>query len=237
MLLSHLNGATTIGSQAHGFLDNLGVPQRGETARAGVRFFKRVFDIVAVTVGGLFILPLIAVVALLIKIQSPGPVFFRQERVGLNGRRFRVWKFRTMVCDADKALADHLAANPAAREEYERNRKLRNDPRVTSIGRWLRKTSMDELPQLWNVLRGEMTLVGPRPIMTDEIDRWGDRFDSYCAVTPGITGLWQVSGRNETTFAERVDLDAFYVSNYSLWLDLYILVLTIKVVMFRQGAY
>ena len=142
-----------------------------------------------------------------------------------------------MVCDADAVLQTYLAANPQARAEWERDHKLKRDPRVTWIGRLLRQTSLDELPQLWNVLRGEMSLVGPRPIVDDEIRKYGDVFLEYTRVLPGITGLWQVSGRNNTTYDERVSLDAFYVGNWSVWLDLYILFRTIRVVLLREGAY
>jgi Undecaprenyl-phosphate galactose phosphotransferase WbaP len=236
MLLAHLGATAVVGSQAAGFLDRLRAPSPGG-AQAAQRLAKRTVDVVAVVVGGLLVLPLILLIAALIKLQSPGPVFYQQERIGRHGRRFKVWKFRTMVRDADKILEDSLAASPERRREWQLNHKLQNDPRVTSLGRWLRKTSLDELPQLWNVLRGEMSLVGPRPIVTKEIEKYGDRFARYCAVTPGMTGLWQVSGRNDTTYAERVDLDSYYAGNWSLWLDLYILLLTVKVVLFRQGAY
>lgn len=236
LLLSHLSGASTIGGQASGFLDRLASAEPN-AAGSSMRLVKRGIDVFAACVGGVLILPLVAAIAILIKLQSPGPVFFCQDRIGRNGSRFRVWKFRTMICDADKALAEYLAANPAAREEYARVHKLKDDPRITSIGHWLRKTSLDELPQLWNVLLGQMTLVGPRPIMPFESAKYGDRFKYYCAATPGMTGLWQVSGRNDTTYDERVYLDTLYVSSWSVWLDMYILVLTIKVVLFRQGAY
>jgi lipopolysaccharide/colanic/teichoic acid biosynthesis glycosyltransferase len=133
-------------------------------------------------------------------------------------------------------LEEYLAAHPACREEWERDHKLRFDPRVTAIGRLLRKTSLDELPQLWNVLRGQMSLVGPRPILASEIPDFGPEFEAFCSVLPGITGMWQVSGRNQTTYAEHVELDGFYARNWSLSLDLHILMLTFKVVLLRQGA-
>jgi lipopolysaccharide/colanic/teichoic acid biosynthesis glycosyltransferase len=142
-----------------------------------------------------------------------------------------------MVVDADKALEAYFDSDPALRDEWERDHKLKRDPRVTSVGRWLRKTSLDELPQVWNVLRGEMSLVGPRPIVTEEIPKYGDWFELYEKVTPGITGLWQISGRNDTTYEQRVAFDSYYVLNWSPWLDLYILARTINVVFRHAGAY
>jgi lipopolysaccharide/colanic/teichoic acid biosynthesis glycosyltransferase len=142
-----------------------------------------------------------------------------------------------MVCNADVMLKAYLAACPQRREEWNREHKLKDDPRITPIGRWLRTTSIDEIPQLWNVLRGEMSLVGPRPIVSAEICKYADKFGLYCNVLPGITGLWQISGRNDTTYAERVELDSYYARNWSLWLDLNILVKTVRVVLLRRGAY
>jgi lipopolysaccharide/colanic/teichoic acid biosynthesis glycosyltransferase len=142
-----------------------------------------------------------------------------------------------MVLNADLALTEYLAANPEAQAEWNLDHKLRNDPRITRIGKFLRKTSLDELPQLWNVLRGEMSLVGPRPIVDAEISKYAEHFDLYAKVKPGITGMWQISGRNDTTYEERVGLDAFYSRNWSPFLDIYILARTIKVVLLREGAY
>jgi Undecaprenyl-phosphate galactose phosphotransferase WbaP len=201
------------------------------------RLLKDVMDIFLVVVVGLLSLPIIALIALLVKISSPGPVIYGQQRIGFRGRQFKAWKFRTMVSDADSVLEKYLAADRQLREEWEKNHKLRNDPRVTKIGRWLRLTSLDELPQLWNVLLGEMSLVGPRPIVKAEISKYGETFDLYTKVLPGITGLWQISGRNNTTYAERVRLDSYYVRNWSPWIDLYILARTFKVVLRGEGAY
>jgi lipopolysaccharide/colanic/teichoic acid biosynthesis glycosyltransferase len=199
--------------------------------------WKRVIDIVgasmALIVASLF-MPLIVA---LIKWQSPGPAFYQHERIGRHGRRFKVWKLRTMVCDADRVLNEYLDACPNRREEWNRDHKLRDDPRITKLGRFLRKSSIDELPQLWNILKGDMSLVGPRPIVAAEISKYGYKFEPYCRVLPGLTGLWQISGRNDTTYAQRVDLDSYYARNSSLALDLYILLMTVRVVLFRQGAY
>lgn len=201
------------------------------------RTIKRAIDIVMVLISGLLIIPLVSVIAFLIKIGSTGPVFYSQERIGRRGRPFRAWKFRTMVANADEVLQRYLATDPQLLQEWEENHKLKNDPRVTGIGRLLRKTSLDELPQLWNVLIGEMTLVGPRPIVNAEISKYGKCFSLYTKVVPGLTGLWQISGRNNTTYDERVRLDNYYVRNWSFWLDLYILARTLKVVLRLEGAY
>jgi lipopolysaccharide/colanic/teichoic acid biosynthesis glycosyltransferase len=150
---------------------------------------------------------------------------------------FHALKFRTMVANADRLLEEHLSKDPALRAEWELNHKLKNDPRVTLVGRFLRRTSLDELPQIWNVIVGQMSLIGPRPIVAAEIGRYGDHFDVYSRVLPGITGLWQVSGRNDTTYRERVELDCYYVYNWSLWLDLHILSRTVSAVLARKGAY
>lgn len=201
------------------------------------RLIKSVMDFVLIIAFGVLSLPLVAMIVLLIKITSPGPVFYSQERIGKESRRFRAWKFRTMVVNADEVLQKYLDEDPALRAEWEKDHKLKNDPRVSKVGVWLRKTSLDELPQLWNVLRGEMSLVGPRPIVTAEIEKYGDWFELYEQATPGITGMWQINGRNNTTYEVRVAHDRFYVLNWSPWLDLYILARTVKVVLFREGAY
>ena len=201
------------------------------------RLIKSTMDFVLIILFGILSLPLVAMIVLLIKITSPGPVFYSQERIGKGSRRFRAWKFRTMVPDADKVLQKHLAANPELQAEWEQDHKLKNDPRVTWIGQILRKTSVDELPQLWNVLRGEMSLVGPRPIVDAEVTKYDEAYRMYKKVVPGITGLWQVSGRNNTTYDQRVHLDTFYVRNWSPWFDLYVLLRTVKVVLLREGAY
>jgi len=198
---------------------------------------KRVLDLVLTIVGGALILPLIALIAAWIKLDSPGPVFYAQQRIGQDGREFQAWKFRSMMQNADQVLNHYLEQNPELREEWDRDHKLRKDPRITTAGRFLRRTSLDELPQLWNVLKGEMSLVGPRPIVQAEIAKYGNKFDLYMKVKSGLTGMWQVSGRNDTSYDERVNLDAFYVRNWSVWLDFYILFRTIETVLFRKGAY
>lgn len=198
---------------------------------------KRGMDLVFSVVGGFCILPLFAVIGMAIKLETPGPVFFRQSRIGRDGRTIHILKFRTMVQNAEEVLEKYLADNPDLRKEWEADQKLRNDPRITHVGAWLRRTSLDELPQLWNVLIGEMSLVGPRPIVENEIVKYGSAFNSYKRVRPGMTGLWQVSGRNDLSYKQRVHLDRFYISNWSTWLDLLILARTVPVVLGRKGAY
>jgi Undecaprenyl-phosphate galactose phosphotransferase WbaP len=182
-------------------------------------------------------LPVILVIALLIKLDSSGPVLFTQERIGKDGRTFYMLKFRTMVRNADEVLKAYLASDPRFLAEWEMHQKLKNDPRITRIGKILRRLSLDELPQVWNVLDGKMSLVGPRPIIADEIQKYGDRFEFYRRVKPGITGLWQVSGRNDMSYAERVARDEYYVRNWSVWLDITILARTLVTVINQNGAY
>lgn len=201
------------------------------------RLVKRAMDWGLTLIGAMVALPLILLIAALIKLESPGPALYGSPRVGQGGRRFRAWKFRSMVPDADKVLQRFLDCHPELREEYERTLKLRNDPRITRVGRFLRCTSLDELPQLWNVLAGEMSLVGPRPLLLEEPERYGDAIDLYCQVLPGLTGLWQVSGRNDCSYQERIELNNYYVRNWSPWLDVYILARTVVVVVGRKGAY
>ena len=197
---------------------------------------KRALDIVVTSVLLAVLLPLLVVLAVLVKASSPGSVFFAQERIGKAGRRFRCLKFRTMLQDADRRLEELLAADPATRQEWMRYSRITNDPRVTRGGRWLRRLSLDEWPQLWNVLKGEMSLVGPRPYMPREIEKIGSFMDVITRVRPGLTGLWQVSGRNELLFEERLLLDEHYVKNWSLWMDIVIMMRTLRAVVRGEGA-
>jgi lipopolysaccharide/colanic/teichoic acid biosynthesis glycosyltransferase len=185
----------------------------------------------------LFALPIMLGVGFAVFIQDGGPVLFAHRRIGRDGRSFRCLKFRSMATDAEARLADLLARDPQARAEWEQDHKLRNDPRVTRLGEFLRKSSLDELPQLFNVLRGEMSLVGPRPIVEAEIAKYGRRFPQYCAVKPGITGLWQISGRNDTSYRTRVALDCLYAERRSLLLDAKVLAATVPAVLMRRGSY
>jgi Undecaprenyl-phosphate galactose phosphotransferase WbaP len=215
----------------------LGLEIRQRLLLPGPRLTKAILDCCLTVITGLILLPLIGLIALLVRLDSPGPIFYGQRRLGQHGRPFTAWKFRSMVVNGDQVLAEYLATHPGCREKWERDRKLKRDPRVTRIGRLLRRTSLDELPQLWNVLRGQMSLVGPRPIVGDEIRYYADKFELYKRVLPGITGLWQVSGRSDVTYTERVNLDAYYVRNWSIWLDIYILLRTVWVVLMGDGAY
>jgi lipopolysaccharide/colanic/teichoic acid biosynthesis glycosyltransferase len=180
--------------------------------------------------------PLIAAIAALIKLDAPGPVFFRQERMGLGGRCFEVLKFRTMHTDAEAKLQAILDADPERRAQYEQYHKLDDDPRVTRIGAWLRRFSLDELPQLWNVLWGDMSLVGPRAYMPGELPKMNGLSRPVLQCPPGLTGLWQVSGRNNLDFSTRVDLDVHYMQNWTVWLDIYIALRTLPVVLTGEGA-
>ena len=185
----------------------------------------------------LFFAPLMVAVAIAVFVQDGGPVIFAHQRVGRGGRMFACLKFRSMATDAQARLQHLLTTNPAAKAEWERDHKLRNDPRITRLGDVLRRSSIDELPQLFNVLRGEMSLVGPRPIVELEARRYGRRIGDYCSVRPGITGLWQVSGRNDTSYRRRVAMDVVYSRRKSLLLDARILVLTVPAVLLRRGSY
>lgn len=197
---------------------------------------KRIVDVGLASALAILSSPLWLAISLTIYLTSPGPVIFRQTRIGRNGKTFQIWKFRSMVVDSEEALKAHLAANPEAKQEWELTQKLRDDSRVLPIGRWLRRSSFDELPQLWNVMRGEMSLVGPRPVVPEEIARYGGSSRLYESVRPGMTGLWQVSGRSNTSYEERVSLDEYYVKNRSLCLDFHILVHTVRTLLLRQGA-
>jgi len=197
---------------------------------------KRVFDVCAASAMLLFALPAMFFIAVVLFSTDRGPILFGHERVGRNGQRFRCLKFRSLVVDSQEALRRHLEASPQARAEWEATQKLRDDPRITPIGRFLRATSLDELPQLFNVIRGDMSLVGPRPIVEDEVPRYADQIEHYAAVRPGITGLWQVSGRSDVDYAQRVQLDSRYVREWSFAGDIVILIKTVKVVALRTGS-
>jgi Undecaprenyl-phosphate galactose phosphotransferase WbaP len=201
------------------------------------RLTKRCMDLVASLIGGILLLPLFFYIAVAVKMSSRGPILYGHDRIGKDGRHFKAWKFRSMFENSSDVLEYYLEQHPDLRQEWEKDHKLRYDPRVTRIGRFIRKTSLDELPQIWNVIRGEMSLVGPRPIVTAEIVKYGPYYGLYTMVTPGITGLWQISGRNNTTYDERVQFDAYYVRNWSPWLDMYLLIRTIRIVLFADGAY
>jgi exopolysaccharide production protein ExoY len=211
-------------------------PQFSRARQFGLAL-KRGVDVVGALISLLFLSPILPLLALIVRLDG-GPALYGHTRIGCNGRPFKCLKFRTMVVDADKMLANYLATHPRAAMEWARQQKLQHDPRVTRIGAILRKTSIDELPQLINVLRGEMSLVGPRPVVHDELEEHYGPIGqtAYSAMRPGITGLWQVSGRSDTTYRERVMLDITYRSSWSLLLDLKILLRTVPVVLGRRGA-
>jgi Undecaprenyl-phosphate galactose phosphotransferase WbaP len=198
---------------------------------------KRTLDIFVALSALIFLAPMMIVIALLIKNKDGGPSLFKQKRIGLNGEEFLCLKFRSMVTNATEELDKVLRSDPEAAAEWARDQKLRNDPRITAVGRFIRKTSLDELPQLLNILKGEMSIIGPRPIVNNEIEKYGSFFNYYASVKPGVTGLWQISGRNDTTYEERVQLDVEYAKKWSFWLDLKILVMTIPAVLHSKGAY
>lgn len=235
-VLPDVSSAQTLWTTASSYEGMLGYGVRHYTQYRGMHTIMRGLDIAVSLAVILLLAPVLLVVALLIKMDSPGPVFFSQERMGRAGRIFDVLKFRTMYTDAEERLQEILRKDPERRREYQLYHKLSDDPRVTPIGRWLRRYSLDELPQLWNVLKGEMSLVGPRAYMPSELPKMNGLSRTVLQSRPGITGLWQVSGRNRLSFEERVNLDVHYMQNWSPWLDLYILVRTIPVVCTGKGA-
>jgi len=200
---------------------------------------KRIFDIVFSIVALVLLSPIFLIIAILIKIKSPnGPVFFKHQRIGKDGKFFRVYKFRTMVPDAEAKLKKMLDENPKIKEEFEKDFKLKDDPRIIKgIGNFLRESSLDELPQFFNVLLGNMSVVGPRPIVENEAIKYGKYIKKLLSIKPGVTGLWQVSGRNDINYDERIALDMEYIDNQSLWLDIKIIFKTIIVMIFKKGAY
>ena len=204
-------------------------------SRPGARLIKAAMDVAVAALMLVLASPLFLILAFVSRLDG-GPVLFAHRRVGAGGRPFYCLKFRTMVVDADCVLEEALARDPALAAEWAESRKLVDDPRVTRIGRFLRKTSLDELPQLINVLRLEMSLVGPRPIVDSEVPLYGEAIAQYYATRPGITGLWQVSGRSNTSYARRVQLDVWYVNNWTIWNDIAVLLKTIPAVLARRGA-
>lgn len=202
----------------------------------GVNAAKRTMDVCGACVLLFLLFPVLLIIALLVK-RDHGNALYGHPRIGRGGRTFKCLKFRSMVMDSDAVLAKLLASDPQTRAEWDRDFKLKNDIRITPVGRFLRKSSLDELPQLWNVLRGDMSLVGPRPIVEKELSRYGHNVHYYLALKPGITGLWQVSGRNDVDYATRVSLDVKYATNRSLAFDVWILLRTVGVVFAKNGAY
>ncbi len=196
---------------------------------------KRILDMILSFVLLLVTLPIFIVLSILVRLDSKGPIFYKQKRLGLNGKLFDSLKFRTMHCNADQMLEDLLEKDPEAKAEYEEYHKLSNDPRITRVGKFLRRYSLDEFPQFINVIKGEMNLIGPRSYLPREQADMGDYARIILKVKPGITGWWQVMGRNETSFKERLELDEYYISNWSIWLDIYIILKTVWVIISGQG--
>jgi lipopolysaccharide/colanic/teichoic acid biosynthesis glycosyltransferase len=227
----------------HAEADSIVVSLHGNTEKTdaaasdGESPLHRVFDVVFAAALILVLLPVFALLVIIMKFSDRGPVFYAQRRVGRGGAYFPCLKFRSMVTNSDHVLQQLLATSPEARGEWERDRKLRNDPRVTPIGRIMRKTSLDELPQLFNILAGQMSVVGPRPIVQGEIALYGTYFQDYCSVRPGLTGLWQISGRNDVSYEERVQLDASYVKSRSVFGDISIVAKTVPAVLLSRGCY
>jgi Undecaprenyl-phosphate galactose phosphotransferase WbaP len=199
-------------------------------------WIKRWTDLTLIALSSIFFIPFLSLFALLIKIDSPGSIFYKQDRIGYGGKTFKMWKFRSMCMGADEKLDEYLQNNPDMKAEYEVTHKLKNDPRLTRIGKFMRKFSIDELPQLINVVKGEMSLVGPRPFLSHEIEFYKNCYTLYTYVYPGITGLWQISGRSNVSYNTRTDLDEYYLRNWSIWLDIHILIRTFWVVLRRDGA-
>jgi Undecaprenyl-phosphate galactose phosphotransferase WbaP len=237
LILPNLNGITNSAVAPRDFAGTLTLEIKQNLLDPWSRRLKRALDLVGTVIGGVLISPLVFTIAVLIKLDSPGPVFYGHRRLGAGGKHFLCWKFRTMHVNAEQLLDKHLQDNPFLRAEWEQNQKLRDDPRVTRVGHSLRQTSLDELPQLWNVLRGEMSLTGPRPIVDAEVPKYGQVYKLYKRIKPGMSGLWQVSGRSDTSYAERVEIDSYYVRNWSVWLDLVILARTAKIVLLSRGAF
>jgi Undecaprenyl-phosphate galactose phosphotransferase WbaP len=237
IIIPDLAGVAASAVAARDFAGIMGVEVRYNLLDPWARRIKRALDISAVLVGGALISPLLLAIALLIKLESSGPALFVQRRPGLRGNTFGIFKFRTMYADAERRLEQLLRENTDLAREFQKHGKLKYDPRVTRIGRFLRKTSLDELPQLWNVLKGEMSLVGPRPYLYTQVSQMNGTSATISRVAPGISGLWQVSGRSTLPFEQRLDLDVYYVRNWSVWLDIVILARTMKSVLSRVGAY
>ena len=237
LIIPNLVGMTSLGICAREMGGIVGLEVTRQLLRPSARFAKRTLDLAITLLAAPFVAVIVAICVALIRIEGKGPVFYGNERIGLHGKRFKAWKIRSMMPDGEEILAKYLAENPSEAIEWHATQKLRRDPRITRVGSFIRKTSIDELPQLWNVLIGQMSVVGPRPVLENQIAMYGPSFSLYKQVRPGITGLWQVSGRNELTFHERVKLDKYVIQNWSVWLDLYILARTAGVVLTAKGAY
>lgn len=222
-------------------IDNVRVIKKEKTKtnkKIMYNFIKRTIDAIGALIGIIILIPATIIIYLARKIlkEDKGPLFYEQLRYGKNGKVFRLYKFRSMCIGADKKLKEYLENNEEARKEFEKTHKLQNDPRITKIGNFLRKTSLDELPQMINILRGDMSFVGPRPVVEKEVEEYGTNKDKFLSVRPGLTGYWQVNGRSNTTYEERMEMELYYVDNCSLWLDIKIFFKTFITVFKKEGA-
>lgn len=222
-------------------IDNVRVIKKEKTKtnkKIMYNFIKRTIDAIGAIIGIIILIPATIIIYLARKIlkEDKGPLFYEQLRYGKNGKVFRLYKFRSMCIGADKKLKEYLENNEEARKEFEKTHKLQNDPRITKIGNFLRKTSLDELPQMINILRGDMSFVGPRPVVEKEVEEYGTNKDKFLSVRPGLTGYWQVNGRSNTTYEERMEMELYYVDNCSLWLDIKIFFKTFITVFKKEGA-
>ena len=237
ILIPNTDSILKVGSYTRDLTGLLGLQVRNNLLGGGSRTAKRVIDLACATALILLLLPLFAVISLAVVVESGLPVFYFDKRLGRGGRTFYMWKFRTMAPNSTVVLERHLAKSSELQKEWDQYQKLRNDPRTTRVGKVLRRTSLDELPQLWNVIKGEMSLVGPRPIFEFQLAKYPAAYSEYAKTTPGITGLWQVSGRNRTTLAQRIAHDVYYARNWSVWMDIYLLAKTVRAILTRDGAY
>jgi Undecaprenyl-phosphate galactose phosphotransferase WbaP len=237
LITPNLSGVTNSAVVARNFAGTFAVEVKYNLLNPWALRAKRMIDLCITVVGGVLVLPLFLVLTVLVYLESGGSVFYSDRRMGRDGKAFSCIKFRTMVTEAEVLLQRILEEDEVSRDEYSRYHKLRDDPRVTSVGRLLRKTSLDELPQIWNVIKGEMSLVGPRPYLPRESKEIGMAQSEILRVRPGITGPWQVAGRNHTSFQARVEMDAYYVHDWSVWLDLVLLARTVKIVLMSRGAF
>ena len=222
-------------------IDNVRVIKKEKTKtnkKIMYNFIKRTIDAIGALIGIIILIPATIIIYLARKIlkEDKGPLFYEQLRYGKNGKIFRLYKYRSMCIGADEKLKEYLANNEEARKEFKKTHKLQNDPRITPIGNFLRKTSLDELPQMINILRGDMSFVGPRPVVEKEVEEYGTNKDKFLSVRPGLTGYWQVNGRSNTTYEERMEMELYYVDNCSLWLDIKIFFKTFITVFKKEGA-
>ncbi len=237
LVIPNLIGMTSLGIAAKEVGGIIGLEVRQQLLRPWSKFLKRSLDLAITLLLAPIVIPTVALFAILVKLEDAGPAFYSNERIGHGGRKFNAWKLRSMVTNGESVLRDHFEKNPLDHALWQATQKLKHDPRLTRIGRFIRKTSIDELPQFWNVLIAEMSVVGPRPMLESQVDMYGPAFNLYKQVRPGVTGLWQVSGRNHLTFSERATLDKYVIQNWSVWLDIYILARTGGAVISADGAY